>query len=112
MQDDALYDMCVKDIMLLDAIEADFSNFHLYFLLEFIIALGFSPEPRDLQPFMGGNMPLVSEFSGLPFSEAMLVPMSGELRNDIAEKLLKYIEYHTESAVNVNSLKVLRELFK
>ena len=29
----------------------------------------------------------------------------------VAGKLLKYIEYHTESAVNVNSLKVLNELF-
>ena len=45
------------------------------------------------------------------FSEAMLIPMTGEKRNAIAGKLLKYIEYHTESAVNVNSLKVLNELF-
>lgn len=112
MQDDALYDMCVKNILLLDAMESDFSNFHLYFLLEFIVSLGFSPEQRDLEPFMGERMPIVSRFSGLPFSEAMLVPMSGELRNELAEKLLKYIEYHTESALNVNSLKVLREIFQ
>ena len=46
------------------------------------------------------------------FYFGMLIPMSGELRNDMAERLLKYIEFHTESAVNVNSLKVLHELFR
>ena len=65
-----------------------------------------------MEPFMGGHSALVSEFIGKPFSEAMLIPMSGELRNDMAERLLKYIEFHTESAVNVNSLKVLHELFR
>ena len=111
LTDRPLYDMCEKNILLLDAMEEDFSNFHLYFLLEFIMALGFSPEPHDLAPFMGERMSLVSDFIGKPFSEAMLVPMTGEMRNEIAEKLLKYIEFHTESAVNVNSLKILHELF-
>ena len=110
--DRALYEMCEKDILLLDALEDDFSNFHLYFLLDFIIALGFSPEPQDLEPFMGGHSALVSEFIGKPFFFFLLIPMSGELRNDMAERLLKYIEFHTESAVNVNSLKVLHELFR
>lgn len=111
MQDAALYDMCVRNILLLDAMESDFSNFHLYFLLEFIISLGFSPELHDLEPFLDERLPLAADFIGKPFSEAMLVPMTGEVRNDIAERLLKYIEYHTESSVKVNSLKVLRELF-
>ena len=112
MNDPSLYDVCVKNILLLDAMDTDFSNFHLYFLLEFIIALGFSPESRELATFVGEHLPVVSRFVSLPFSEAMLMPMSGELRNEIAERLLKYIEYHTESAVNVNSLKVLREIFR
>ncbi len=110
--DASLYDMCEKNILLLDAMDADFSNFHLYFLLEFIIELGFSPEPCDLEPFVGERMPLVSDFIRRPFSEAMLVPMSGEVRNEIAGKLLKYIEYHTESALNVNSLQILHDLFR
>lgn len=110
--DRALYDMCEKDIMLLDAMDDDFSNFHLYFLLDFIVALGFSPGPRDLEPFMDRYLGLVSEFMGKPFSEAMLVPMTGDIRNEVAERLLKYIEFHTESAVSVNSLKILHELFR
>ena len=42
----------------------------------------------------------------------MLVPMTGDIRNEVAERLLKYIEFHTESAVSVNSLKILHELFR
>lgn len=110
MQDSALYDMCERNILLLDAMESDFSNFHLYFLMEFIIALGFSPAPEDLGPFMGEHLSLMSDFISLPFSEAMLVPMSGGIRSELAERLLKYIEFHIESPVNVNSLKVLKEL--
>ena len=112
MADQSLYDMCVRNILLLDAMDSDFSNFHLYFLLEFIISLGFSPEPADLEPFVRENLPVISRFVGRPFSEAMLVPMTGDMRNILAESLLKYIEFHTESAVNVNSLKVLHELLR
>ena len=112
MADQSLYDMCVRNILLLDAMDSDFSNFHLYFLLEFIISLGFSPEPADLELFVRENLPVVSRFVGRPFSEAMLVPMTGDMRNSLAESLLKYIEFHTESAVNVNSLKVLHELLR
>ena len=110
--DPSLYEMCEKDILLLDALDSDFSNFHLYFLMEFIVELGFSPEPRDLEPFLGKHVALMSDFIRKPFPEAMLVPMSGNVRSEIAERLLKYLEYHIESAVNVNSLQVLRELFR
>jgi hypothetical protein len=41
----------------------------------------------------------------------MLIPLNGATRNEIAEEILRYIEFHTESSLNVNSLKVLRELF-
>ena len=106
-----LFEWCEKDILLLDAIENDFSNFHIRFLLEFAIALGFSPESRDLQPFVGDHYPIVERFMKEPFAASMLIPLNGQTRNDIADEILRYIEVHTESALNVNSLKVLRELF-
>lgn len=112
MSDPELYTMCEKDILLLDALEADFSNFHIYFLMELANVLGFGPEPADLEPFLGEHTSLAARFMSLPVPEAMLVPMSGETRNEIAGELLKYMEYHTESAINVNSLKVLHEIFR
>ena len=106
-----LYEWCEKSIQLLDSIESDFSNFHIRFLLELSIALGFSPEAQDLRPFTGDHFPIVERFIRNSFAESMLIPLSGQVRNEIAEEILRYIEFHSESAVNVNSLKVLRELF-
>ena len=106
-----LYEWCEKSILLLDAIKTDFSNFHIRFLLEFAVALGFSPETRDLRPFVGEHFETVERFMHGSFAETMLVPLNGQTRNEIAESLLKYIEYHTETTLNINSLKVLRELF-
>ena len=106
-----LFEWCEKDILLLDAIQPDFSNFHIRFLLALTVALGFSPESQDLMPFVGEHYPAVEKFMTLPFADSMLIPLNGAARNEIAEEILRYIEYHTESSVNVNSLKVLRELF-
>ena len=106
-----LFEWCEKNILMLDAIQTDFSNFHIRFLLELAVALGFSPESQDLMPFVGDHYPVVEKFMSLPFAESMLIPLNGPVRNEIAEEILRYIEFHTESAVNVNSLKVLRELF-
>lgn len=106
-----LFDWCEKDILLLDSIQSDFSNFHIRFLLELAVALGFSPESKDLLPFVNDHYPVVEKFMTLSFAESMLIPLTGPIRNEIAEVLLRYIEFHSESAVNVNSLKVLRELF-
>ena len=106
-----LYEWCERNILLLDAVQNDFSNFHLRFLLELTVALGFSPESRDLQPFVGDHYPMVERFMQTSFAESMLIPLNGSVRNEIAEEILRYIEFHTESSVNINSLKVLRDLF-
>lgn len=110
--EDGLFDWCVKSILTLDALQSDFSNFHLRFLLELAIALGFSPSADDLAPFAGQCFPILQEFVRVPFSEAMLMPLNGSTRNALAEILLKYIAHHSESALNVQSLKVLRELYR
>lgn len=106
-----LYEWCERSILLLDAMDSDFSNFHIRFLLELAVTLGFSPESHDLMPFVGMHYPVVERFMSGTFAETMLIPLSGTVRNEIAENILRYIEYHTDSAINVNSLKVLRELF-
>ncbi len=106
-----LYEWAEKNILLLDAISTDFSNFHIRFLLEFAVALGFSPSSHDLIPFVGDHYLLTEKFMTAPFAESMLIPLNGVTRNEIAEEILRYIEFHTESTLSVNSLKVLRELF-
>ena len=109
--EEGLYEWCEKVILLLDAMKTDFSNFHLRFLLELCIALGFSPQSSDLKPFVGDNYPLVEKIIHSDFARTMLIPLNGQTRNQLAEDILRYIEFHTESTLSINSLKVLRELF-
>ena len=110
-REEGLYEWCERSILTLDAMERDYSNYHLRFLLELASALGFSPSAESLAPFAGQYYRLLSDFVRAPFAESMLMPMNGEVRNALSEILLKYIAHHSESSLNVQSLKVLRELY-
>lgn len=177
-----------QEILTLDALKSDFSNFHLLFLLDLCSALGFSPSLPGLAPFAGtqlsnieallrnyyrdsqgfssrdGNSQSASFQDGLPQSspfqdrlsqsssyqdrlpqpssfqdklpqpsqdrlsqpsfsqddsqgssvglaKALLQPLRGTDRNEIAEAIIRYISYHTETSLNIRSLAILREIF-
>lgn len=109
--EDGLYEWCRKAILTLDALDRNYSNYHLRFLLEFAAALGFSPSAEDLAPFGGERKEEISALVSSDFASCMLLPFSGAARSEIAEKLLKYLEFHTGERINVRSLAVLRELY-
>ncbi|MBR4809098.1 MAG: DNA repair protein RecO C-terminal domain-containing protein [Bacteroidales bacterium] len=109
--EDGLYEWCRRSILTLDALQQDFSNFHLRFLLEFAGALGFSPTIEDLAPFAGEHYSVVRQLLSSSAAGSMLVPMTGAQRNAVAGLLLDYIGFHTESQLNIRSLHVLREIF-
>ena len=110
--EEGLYDWCVRSILTLDALESDFANYHLRFLLELAVAMGFAPTMQDLAPFAGDRYNELSALMDSSFSESMLIPLSGVVRNEIADDLLRYLSHHTESNINIQSLKVLRELYQ
>ena len=109
--EDGLYDWCRRSILTLDALEGDYANYHLRFLLEFAAALGFSPSTEDLAPFSGSRSREIAALAGADFSSCMLLPLSGQARGEIAGQLLKYLEFHTGEQLNIRSLAVLRELY-
>lgn len=110
--EEGLYEWCRKSILTLDALEADFSNYHLIFLLEFAGALGFSPAVEDLAPFAGEHFDVTKRLLRASPAEALLIPMNGAERNAVASLLLDYIAHHAETPIKVRSLGVLRELYK
>jgi len=109
--EEGIYGWCVRSILALDALESDFSNFHLRWLLELATALGFSPSLEDLAPFAGERLSDVRALLHLNFADSMLYPLSGALRNELADIFLQYIGYHAETRLEVRSLAVLRELY-
>ena len=110
--EDGLYEWCRKAVLTLDALDRDYANYHLRFLLEFAAALGFSPSVEGLAPFCGDRRKEIEALVSSDFASCMLLPLTGQARGDIAEKLLGYIEYHTGERINVRSLAVLRELYE
>lgn len=110
--EEGLYDWCRSSILTLDALQSDFANYHLRFLLEFAGALGFSPALEDLAPFAGEHYALLGQFLRSTPAQTLLIPMNGEQRGAVAGLLLDYIAYHTDTRLNVRSLQVLREIYK
>ena len=106
-----LYEWCRQQILLLDGIGDDFANFHLLWLLGLCGELGFSPRMEDLMPFAGERLDDLRGLLSLPYDQALLLPLSGARRSEIAEILLEYLSYHLDSRLNIRSLPVLRELF-
>ena len=111
-REEGLFEWCERSVLTLDALQGDFANYHLRFLLEFAAARGFSPSLEDLMPFAGEHLANVRELLRADFGASLLVPLSGEVRNEIAELLLRYLSFHSESRIEARSLRVLRELFR
>ena len=111
-REEGLFEWCERSILTLDALQGDYANYHLRFLLEFAAALGFSPSLEDLMPFAGERLQEVRALVQSDFGACMLIPLNGETRSEIAEILLRYLGYHTETSIEARSLRVLRELFR
>ena len=110
--EEGLYAWCERSILTLDALEGDFANYHLRLLLELCGALGFSPALEDLAPFAGKHLTRLRDLLQADFGACMLLPMSGEVRGEIAELLLRYLSHHTETRIEARSIRVLSELFR
>ncbi|MBO4466718.1 MAG: DNA repair protein RecO C-terminal domain-containing protein [Bacteroidales bacterium] len=110
--EDGLYQWCVGSILTLNALDGDFANFHIRWLLELAGALGFRPSLVDIAPFAEDRVTVLKQFLEASFGESMLIPLSGSVRNALADDLLRYLEFHTEQPIRVKSLAVLRELYR
>ena len=112
LAEEGLYDWCISCILTLDALDNDFANFSVWFLLDYASVLGFRPCFEDIAPFAADNLRAMKPFLTASFSEAMLLPLDGNTRNALCESVLRYLEHHTESAIPVRSLAVLRDLYR
>lgn len=106
-----LYDWCRQSILTLDALGEDFANFHLLWLLDLCSVLGFSPRLEDIMPFAEDHLEDIRQLLTLDRSSALLLPLSGARRSDIASILLEYLSFHLDTRLNIRSLSVLRELY-
>lgn len=107
-----LYEWMRGEVLLLNSMQSDYSNFHIRFLLDFASALGFAPALENLLPFMEDSASAAASMVDADFAESMLLKMTGAQRSNICTRLLKYLEFHLECPLHIRSLAVLAELFQ
>jgi len=109
--DEGLFHFCERSVLTLDTLDSDYANYHLMFLLELAGVMGFAPTFDSIAPFAGDYLKPIRTLMESPFPEALAMPLSGSARSGICSSLLRYLEYYSETPLNVRSLDVLREVF-
>ncbi|MBP5397256.1 MAG: recombination protein O N-terminal domain-containing protein [Bacteroidales bacterium] len=115
--DEAFYDWLRGRILLLDALGdgtsgAGYANFHIALLKELCERTGYSPARDDLFAFSDENYADLENLSDKNFEQTLLAPLSGRSRSRIARSYLKYLEYHLDMPLHIQSLDVLECLFR
>ena len=111
MNEDGLFEWAEGSILTLDALQGNYPNYPLCFLLDFAAALGFRPGVDSMAPFAGDKLRAMNALLEADFQRRLILPLKGEERNALCEGIIRYLEYHLESSLNIRSLAVLRELF-
>lgn len=118
-------------ILWFEKTSADFANFHLSFLTGLSRHLGIAPSMRkDPEKFLdlrNGNFTvlppvhgdyaseeissIVSQLMKTSLDESNNIRLTGRLRNEVLETLVRYYEIHLPSLRKIKSLDVLKEVF-
>lgn len=127
----SLFEFVWASIAALDALEEGIANFHLWFLANLSRPLGFSPDNEysdgawlDIRDGHFTPNALIPSFALSPENARILHDMLecdvrylGEIglnrteRVEFLEAMLRYYSYHLESIRQVESIRVLREVF-
>ena len=127
----SLFEFVWASIAALDALEEGIANFHLWFLANLSRPLGFSPDNEysdgawlDIRDGHFTHNALIPSFALSPENARILHDMLecdvrylGEIglnrteRVEFLEAMLRYYSYHLESIRQVESIRVLREVF-
>lgn len=114
-QDIPLYDFIEKSILSFDAMESDFSNFHVWFTVKYVAWMGFFPSDGfslEFNPFLPSEITFLKNLSSASFEEAMTFSMNGDQRTKFINGLIRYLEYHLGTVIDIKSLSVLHSVFR
>jgi DNA repair protein RecO (recombination protein O) len=127
-----LFDYIEESIIYLDKFKEGFANFHIAFLAGLSSFLGFEPGPRlekedaffDMVngifvriPPVHGNYAteeitnILAEFFVASYGSISNISLTGKMRNDILETLVRFYSLHLPGLKKIKSLDVLKEVF-
>jgi len=128
-----LYDYIENAIIYFDQCKTGYANFHIAFLARLSSFLGFEPvtmtpkgniyfdmlnglftpelpeHPHYAEPEIAG---ILSYFFFEPIEKMDQVSLNGALRNEILETLIRYFSLHLPGLKKINSIDILREIFR
>ena len=96
-------------------VEGSPANFHLWFLDRYTAFLGFPFERGfnlDFNPFTPEQTDRLSFIHEASFEDALSLPMTGAERKELIETVIRWLEYHTGSRIDLHSLSVLHQISK
>jgi DNA repair protein RecO (recombination protein O) len=127
-----LFDYIEESVKYLDKCESGSANFHIAFLSGLCSFLGFEPGIRSdpeqkYFDLINGNFvskpPLhsayadpeisviLAEFFSSTFDQMRSIPLTGVLRNEVLDTIIRYFSVHLPGLKKINSLDVLKEIF-
>lgn len=127
-----MFNYIEESIIYFDSCEEGYANFHIAFLTGLSSFLGFEPSPRmdedhvffDMKngifvpvPPVHGNYAsaeisnILSAFFSSSYDESGVIMLTGQLRNEVLETLVKYYSMHLPGLKKIRSLEVLKEVF-
>jgi len=127
-----LFDYIEESIKYLDGCKSGYANFHIAFLSGLSSYLGFEPGKRndpehkyfDLLNGTFVSLPplhsafanpeisdILAEFFSASFDNMSTIPLTGALRNEVLETIIRYFSVHLPGLKKINSIDVLKEIF-
>jgi DNA repair protein RecO (recombination protein O) len=127
-----MFDFIEESIVYFDKCKDNYANFHIAFLAGLSSFLGFEPSIRTNQdqsffdmkngifvpvPPVHGNYAsesisdILAVFFASSYDTACNISLTGMLRNEVLESILKYYSLHLPGLKRINSLEVLKEVF-
>jgi DNA repair protein RecO (recombination protein O) len=127
-----LYDFIEDSLIYFDKCKTGYTNFHIAFLIGLSSFLGFEPGIRTdvnnkyfdmlngtfvpVPPVHGnyadaGISGILAEFFTTSYDLMSNIPLTGTLRNEVLENIIKYYTIHLPGLKKINSLEVLKEIF-
>jgi DNA repair protein RecO (recombination protein O) len=129
---ESLFDFIEKSVVYFDRCKEGFANFHIAFLAGLSSYLGFEPGTQTnrndiffdmLNGVFVPAIPLHGNYAGAEISDILAaffsssyekisnIILTGSLRNEVLEVLIKYYSIHLPGLRKIKSLEVLKEVF-
>ena len=127
-----LFDYIENSVKYFETCKTDYTNFHIAFLSGLSTLLGFEPGQRTNErhkyfdmlngifvpvPPLHGNFAdseisdILSSFFNTSYENMKNIPLTGKLRNEVLETIIRYYSLHLPGLKQINSLGVMKEIF-